>query len=37
MNTLFNTDLKEDILPRKLHSTETVNIEPSYYGTTISN
>ncbi|KAG0043163.1 hypothetical protein BGZ83_011764 [Gryganskiella cystojenkinii] len=31
MNTLFNTDLKEEILPRKLHSTETVNIEPSYY------
>ncbi|KAF8941316.1 Septin-domain-containing protein [Dissophora ornata] len=31
MNTLFNTDLKEEILPKKIHSTQTVDIQPSYY------
>ncbi|KAG0245825.1 Septin-domain-containing protein [Mortierella sp. GBAus27b] len=31
MNTLFNTDLKEDIQPKKIHSTQTVEIQPSYY------
>ncbi|KAG0307807.1 Septin-6 [Dissophora globulifera] len=31
MNTLFNTDLKEEILPKKIHSTQTVEIQPSYY------
>lgn len=33
MNTLFNTDLKEEILPRNPQSTQTVQIQPSYYGT----
>ncbi|KAK5815704.1 septin [Linnemannia elongata] len=31
MNTLFNTDLKEEILPRNPQSTQTVQIQPSYY------
>ncbi|KAI7831230.1 Septin-domain-containing protein [Gamsiella multidivaricata] len=31
MNTLFNTDLKEEILPKKIHSTQTVSIQPAYY------
>ncbi|KAF9090923.1 Septin-6 [Mortierella sp. AD031] len=31
MNTLFNTDLKEEILPRNTQSTQTVQIQPSYY------
>ncbi|KAI1305154.1 hypothetical protein EDD11_005015 [Mortierella claussenii] len=31
MNTLFNTDLKEEILPKKIHSTQTVHIQPSHY------
>jgi len=32
MNTLFNTDLKEEIQFKKIHSTQTVEIQPSYYG-----
>ncbi|KAG0000823.1 hypothetical protein BGZ79_005423 [Entomortierella chlamydospora] len=31
MNTLFNADLKEEIPTKKLHSTQTVQIQPSYY------
>ncbi|KAG0199475.1 hypothetical protein BGX28_007273 [Mortierella sp. GBA30] len=31
MNTLFNTDLKEEILPMKIHSSQTVQIQPTYY------
>ncbi|KAF9357032.1 hypothetical protein BGX26_004328, partial [Mortierella sp. AD094] len=31
MNTLFNTDLKEEIPVKKIHSTQTVHIQPSYY------
>ncbi|KAF9433344.1 hypothetical protein BGZ76_009573 [Entomortierella beljakovae] len=31
MNTLFNTDLKEEIPAKKIHSTQTVNIQPTYY------
>ncbi|KAF9383061.1 Septin-6 [Podila verticillata] len=31
MNTLFNTDLKEEILPRNPQSTQTVQIQPSHY------
>ncbi|KAF9577248.1 Septin 4, partial [Lunasporangiospora selenospora] len=31
MNTLFNTDLREEILPRNMQSTQTVKIQPSYY------
>ncbi|CAO3573526.1 unnamed protein product [Mortierella alpina] len=31
MNTLFNTDLKDEILPKKIHSTQTVQIQPTFY------
>ncbi|KAF9967070.1 Septin-6 [Mortierella alpina] len=31
MNTLFNTDLKEEILPRNPQSSQTVQIQPAYY------
>ncbi|KAF9433685.1 Septin-6 [Entomortierella beljakovae] len=31
MNTLFNTDLKDEILPKNTQRTETVEILPSYY------
>ncbi|KAF9161582.1 Septin-6 [Actinomortierella ambigua] len=31
MNTLFNTDLTEEILPRNPQSTQTVVISPKYY------
>ncbi|KAG0036326.1 Septin-9, partial [Gryganskiella cystojenkinii] len=31
MNTLFNTDLKEEILPRNPQTTQTVTIQPSHY------
>ncbi|KAK3825822.1 MAG: Septin-domain-containing protein [Benniella sp.] len=31
MNTLFNTDLKVEIQFKKIHSTQTVEIQPSYY------
>ncbi|KAF9996411.1 hypothetical protein BGZ80_005901, partial [Entomortierella chlamydospora] len=31
MNTLFNTDLKEEILPRNPQHTQTVQIQPSHY------
>jgi septin family protein len=32
MNTLFNTDLTEEILPKVPQDTKTVSIEPKYYG-----
>ncbi|KAG0254141.1 Septin-6 [Mortierella polycephala] len=31
MNTLFNTDLREEILPRNPQTTQTVKVQPSYY------
>ncbi|KAG0367382.1 hypothetical protein BGZ54_003948 [Gamsiella multidivaricata] len=31
MNTLFNSDLKEEILPRNPQHTQTVQIQPSHY------
>ncbi|KAF9348598.1 hypothetical protein BGX26_012998 [Mortierella sp. AD094] len=31
MNTLFNTDLKEEILPKNPQHTQTVQIQPSHY------
>ncbi|KAF9173956.1 Septin-6 [Mortierella sp. AD011] len=31
MNTLFNTDLKEEILPRNPQHSQTVQIQPSHY------
>ncbi|KAF9908072.1 Neuronal-specific septin-3 [Lobosporangium transversale] len=33
MNTLFNSNLKEEIPVKKIHSSQTVEITPSYYDT----
>lgn len=36
MNTLFNSDLTEEIVPKNPQHTQTVQILPSHYGTFLS-